>query len=96
MQNEQETMTEDVIEVQKSVSQWKLRIMGAIAMGSGLIAVVRAGDINDSIGPILDALPALFTSLVALLIAAIPIMIVLAIVGFILGLFDSILGKIRV
>ena len=46
MQNEQETMTEDVIELKKPVSQWKLRIMGAIAMGSGLIAVVNAGDIK--------------------------------------------------
>ena len=66
-------MTEDVIDVKKPVSKWKLRFMGAIAMGSGLIAVVSAGEINDSIGPILEALPALFTSLVALIIAAIPI-----------------------
>ena len=89
-------MTEDVIKVKKPVSQWKLRIMGAFAMGSGLIAVVSAGDINDSVGPLLDSIPALFTSLVALVIAAIPIMIVLAIVGFILGLFSAILSKIRV
>ena len=66
-------MTEDVIVERKPVSQWKLRIMGAFAMGSGLIAVVSAGDINTSIGPILDAIPALFTSLVSLIIAAIPI-----------------------
>ena len=46
MQNEQETMTEDVIEVTKPVSKWKLRFMGAIAMGSGLIAVVSAGTIK--------------------------------------------------
>ena len=46
MQYEQEIMTEDVIELQKPVSKWKLRIMGAVAMGSGLIAVVSAGDIK--------------------------------------------------
>ena len=46
MQNEQESMTQDVIELQKPVSKWKLRFMGAIAMGSGLIAVVSAGDIK--------------------------------------------------
>ena len=39
-------MTEDVIEVKKPVSKWKLRFMGAVAMGSGLIAVVRAGAIK--------------------------------------------------
>jgi len=39
-------MTEEVIEVKKPVSQWKLRLMGAFAMGSGLIAVVSAGDIK--------------------------------------------------
>ena len=66
-------MTEDVIKVKKPVSQWKLRFMGAIAAGSGLVAVVSAGDINDSVGPLLDSIPALFTSLVALVIAAIPI-----------------------
>ena len=67
-------MTEDVIKVKKPVSQWKLRFMGAIAAGSGLVAVVRAATpINDSVGPLLDSIPALFTSLVALVIAAIPI-----------------------
>ena len=93
-QNEQETMTEDVT-VPKPVSAWKLRLMGALATGSGLVAVVSAGTINDSVGPILDSLPPLFVSLVALVVAAIPIMIILAIVGFILGLFAAILGKIR-
>ena len=46
MQYEQEIMTDDVIEVQKPVSKWKLRIMGAIAAGSGLVAVVSAGTIK--------------------------------------------------
>ena len=46
MQNEQETMTEDVIKVKKPVSQWKLRFMGAFAMGSGLVAVASAGAIK--------------------------------------------------
>ena len=66
-------MTEDVIEVKKPVSMWKLRFMGAIAMGSGLVAAVSAGDLNDSVSPLLYELPALFTSLVALIIAAVPI-----------------------
>ena len=66
-------MTEDVIEVKKPVSMWKLRFMGALAMGSGLVAAVSAGDLNDSVSPLLYELPALFTSLVALIIAAVPI-----------------------
>ena len=95
MQYEQEIMTEDVIEVTKPISKWKLRFMGAIAMGSGLIAVVRAGDLNNSVSPLLYELPALFTGIVALIIAAVPIIIVLSIVAFLLGLFDGILGKIK-
>ena len=94
MQNEQETMTGDVI-VKKPVSKWKLRFMGAIATGSGLVAVVSAGALNNSVSPLLYELPALFTSIVALIIAAVPIIIVLAIVAFLLGLFDGILGKIK-
>ena len=66
-------MTETSVTEKKPVSQWKLRFMGAIAMGSGLIAVVSAGTINDSIGPILDSLPPLFVALVALIVAAVPI-----------------------
>ena len=65
-------MTDDVI-VEKPVSKWKLRLMGAFAMGSGLVAAVSAGDLNDSVSPLLYELPALFTSLVALIIAAVPI-----------------------
>ena len=88
-------MTEDVIEVQKPISVWKLRFMGAFAAASGLVAVVSAGELNNSTGPLLDQLPALFTALVALVIAAVPIIIVLSIVAFLLGLFDGILGKIK-
>ena len=66
-------MTEDVIEVKKPVSMWKLRFMGAFAAASGLVAVVSAGELNNSTGPLLDQLPALFTALVALVIAAVPI-----------------------
>ena len=73
MQNEQETMTQDVIKVKKPVSMWKLRIMGALAMGSGLVASVSAGILNNSVSPLLYELPALFTGVVALIIAAVPI-----------------------
>ena len=66
-------MTDDVI-VEKPVSKWKLRLMGAFAAGSSfLVAAVSAGDLNDSVSPLLYELPALFTSLVALIIAAVPI-----------------------
>ena len=66
-------MTEDVIEVKKPVSQWKLRFMGVLAMGSGLVASVSAGVLNNSVSPLLYELPALFTGVVALIIAAVPI-----------------------
>ena len=88
-------MTEDVIEVQKPISKWKLRLMGALGAGSGLVAVVSAGELNNSVSPLLYELPALFTGIVALVIAAVPIIIVLSIVAFLLGLFDGILGKIK-
>ena len=95
MQNEQETMTQDVIIETKPIPKWKLRLMGAVAMGSGLIAAVSAGELNNSVSPLLYELPALFTGIVALVIAAVPIIIVLSIVAFLLGLFDGILGKIK-
>ena len=88
-------MTEDVIETKKPVSAWKLRFMGAVAAGSGLVAAVSAGDLNNSTSPLLYELPALFTGIVALIVAAVPIIIVLSIVAFLLGLFDGILGKIK-
>ena len=73
MQNEQETMTEDVIVERKPISKWKLRLMGALGAGSGLVAVVSAGELNNSVSPLLYELPALFTGIVALIIAAVPI-----------------------
>lgn len=66
-------MTTEIVTVKKPVSMWKLRLMGALAAGSGLVAVASAGAINTSVGPILDSLPPLFTSLVSLIVAAVPI-----------------------
>ena len=91
-------MTQELqTETKKSVSAWKVRAIGLLAMGSGLVASVSAVAINlTPVINIIEDVTLLFAPLVAVVIAAVPIMIVLAIVGFILGLFDSILSKIKV
>jgi len=87
-------MTETVITT-KPMSAWKIRLIGALATGSGLFAVVSAGDLDEAISPILTQVTALFPYIVTLVTAAVPVIILLALVGFLVGLFDSILGRIK-
>ena len=91
-------MTNTEIETKKPVSMWKVRALGLLAMGSGLI-VSAASAVAINLTPvtlIIEDITLLFVPLVAVVIAALPIIIVLSIIGFIVGLLDAILGKIKV
>lgn len=60
------------------------------------VPAVSAGDLNDSISPILADMVELFTPLLSLIIAAVPLIIAIALIGFVIGILDGILGKLRV
>lgn len=72
----------------------KLAISSASVFLMGMVGMVSAGSLNDSISPILTDVATIFTPLLALIIAAVPLIIAVAVIGFVLGIFKEILAKI--
>jgi hypothetical protein len=67
---------------------------GAVAL-MGMVGMVSAGELNDSVSPILADVASLFTPLLTLILAVIPLVIATAVIGFVLGIFESIIHKIK-
>jgi hypothetical protein len=88
-------MTEDVT-TKKPIAFWKVKVLTALAAGTGLVASVSADvDLNATIGPILDSIIELIPSIIELIVAIVPAIIVMAVVGFIIAFFDKILGMMK-
>lgn len=75
----------------------KMRILAVTTVSlMTLVQYASAGNLSDSVSPILTDVALLFIPLLALILAAIPIIIAMAIIGFILGLLAAILGAIKI
>lgn len=70
--------------------------LGFVFMLMALAVPVSAGDLNDSVSPIIQDMVDLFGPLLDLIIAAVPLIIATALIGFILGILGAILSKMHV
>ena len=61
------------LETKKPVSSWKVKALGLLAMGSGLVASASAAINLTPVTLIIEDVTLLFAPLVAVVIAAIPI-----------------------
>jgi hypothetical protein len=93
------TMTTELVTEQPMTMYQRYRTKALLlvgAAGATLAPYAFAGDLNDSISPILDDMVELFAPLLELIIAAVPLIIAIALIGFIIGILDGILSKLRV
>jgi hypothetical protein len=83
--------------LKEKVQGAKLRILAVT--GVSLLTLVQyasAGNLSESITPMLTDVAEIFVPLLALILAAIPIIIAMALISFILGLLTGILHSIHI
>jgi hypothetical protein len=73
----------------------KLAVVFMLFSMALMAAPAAAGQLNDTISPILEDVASIFTPLLTLIIAVIPLIIAVSLIGFVLGIFDAVIHKIK-
>ena len=73
----------------------KVQIAG-LAGSVGLIAVASAGNLSNSLAPVIGDVTDLIPLLYAMIIAFVPLIILMLIIDFFTGIFGGLLGRFKV